>query len=93
MSQKPDSVVELSDTLTLCEFKSGGDRGFWLYDETRGMNLAMKATTEREAFVETLTYYQERLARIESAYFELKKRVDDFVINVREKDDDDDDCF
>ncbi len=43
MSQKSDSVVKLSDTLTLCEFKSGGDRGFWLYDETRGMNLAMKA--------------------------------------------------
>lgn len=53
--------------------------GFWLYDETRGMNLAMKAKSEQDAFLDTLEYYQERLTLIESQYNDLKAKVDAFV--------------
>jgi hypothetical protein len=80
MSKPPDSIIKLdSETLSLCEFKSGGSKGFWLYDKTRGMNLSMRAETETEAFVEALHYYQERLKEVEGAYYSLKTRVDDFV--------------
>lgn len=69
----------LSDTLTLCEFENGGSKGFWLYDETRGMNLAMRAKTADEAFVCALTYYQDRLKAVELEYRNLRKGVDAFV--------------
>lgn len=53
--------------------------GFWLYDETRGMNLSMKAKSEQDAFIEALEYYQERLTLIEQQYNDLKAKIDDFV--------------
>lgn len=84
MSKKPDFVTELSDTLTLCEFKTSGSKGFWLYDETRGMNLAMRASSEREAFVEALTYYQERLQEVERSYKTLYEKVESFVCQFSE---------
>lgn len=62
--------------------------GFWLYDETRGMNLAMRAKTEREAFVQALEYYQNRLKDVESAHNCLTKRVNEFVSQFTEEDDD-----
>jgi hypothetical protein len=81
MSKPPDNVIELSDTLTMCEYQNpkSSSFGFWLYDKTRGMNLAMQAKTERDAFVEALTYYQKRLAKVEYDYQELKHKVDVFV--------------
>jgi hypothetical protein len=81
MSKPPDNVIELSDTLTLCDHQNpkNGRFGFWLYDKTRGMNLAMRAKTERDAFVEALTYYQNRLGSVEYDYQELKHKVDVFV--------------
>ena len=82
MSKRPDNVVELSKTLTLCEYQTGGSLGFWLWDETRGMNLSMRAKTSTAAFVEALEYYQERLAEVESNYKSLSERVDAFVAQV-----------
>ncbi len=81
MSKPPDNIVELSDTLTLCEYTDprNGSFGFWLYDETRGMNLSMRAKSEREAFVEALDYYQDRLTEIEKKNSSMKKKVDEFV--------------
>lgn len=36
MSRLPDNIVELeNETLSLCEFKTSGKLGFWLYDKTR----------------------------------------------------------
>jgi hypothetical protein len=64
--------------------------GFWLYDETRGMNLAMRAKTEREAFIKALEYYQDRLKDVESAHKSLTKRVNEFVSQFKE--DDECDC-
>jgi len=75
MSEKAISNRILSDTLTLSECKSG----FWLYDKTRGMNLAMKAKTAEEAFTRALTYYQRRLSTVESEFTVLSKRVGDFM--------------
>lgn len=79
MSKPPDNVVKLSDTLSLCEYKSGGNLGFWLHDKTRGMNLSMRANTATEAFVEALTYYQKRLITVEADYANLQAKVDSFV--------------
>ena len=61
---------------------SQGKDGFWLYDTTRGMNLAMRATTEQQAFVEAITYYQNRLMTIEKDYRSLKTLVETFVDQV-----------
>lgn len=79
MSKPPDNVVNLSDTLSLCEYKSGGNLGFWLYDKTRGMNLSMRANTATDAFVEALTYYQKRMAAVEADHANLRTKVDSFV--------------
>ncbi len=53
--------------------------GFWLWDETREMNLSMRAKTSDDAFVEAIEYYQGRLKRIEAEYRSLKDKVDIFV--------------
>lgn len=54
-------------------------RGYWLYDKTRGMNLAMSAKTEQDAFVEALMYYQERLNLVEGRLSSLQLKVDTFI--------------
>lgn len=72
---KTIKVDELTPTLHLAECTDG----WWLYDDTRGMNLSMRATTRDSAFIETIEYYQGRLAKIESEYKQLKGHVDTFV--------------
>ena len=74
------SQTDLSDNLTLSECADG----FWLYDSTRGMNLAMRAKSTNEAFTQALTYYQERLIQVESDYKILKLAVDAFVDQINE---------
>lgn len=88
MSLPPDNVTKLSDTLTLCRYSSprSGNFGFWLYDKTRGMNLAMRAKTETEAFVEALTYYQKRLKEVETELSSLQLKVNNFVCQFVEED-------
>ena len=81
---KVKSHVDLSPTLGLTEMPDG----FWLYDKTRGANLAMRAKTSTEALVEALTYYQGRLKRVETELSSLRKNVDDFVSQFKENDDD-----
>lgn len=81
MSKPPDTTWKLSKTLSLSEYQSpkSGHFGFWLYDETRGMNLSMRAKTERDAFVEALHYYQLRLANVEKEHASLTDKVNTFV--------------
>ncbi len=74
---------KLSDTLELAECTDG----FWLYDKTRGMNLAMKAKTSEAALLEALEYYQERLQEVENNYNSLKAKVDHFVGQFADEDD------
>ncbi|EHV4444359.1 hypothetical protein K0M00_005536 [Escherichia coli] len=74
----------LSKSLSISECTDG----FWLYDETRGMNLAMRAKTAEAAYLEALEYYQERLTEVEEDYKSLKAKVDHFVGQFIEEDDD-----
>jgi hypothetical protein len=74
--------TELSPTLKMSNMMSGGSKGFWLYDKTQGMNLAMRAPTERDAFVEALAYYQRTLSEVEARHAELRGAVDVFVGRV-----------
>lgn len=82
MARPARSVTDLSDTLHLADCHDG----FWLYDDTRGMNLSMKAKTKDDAFVEALTYYQKRLLEVERMYANLKTTVDQFVEQFAEED-------
>jgi hypothetical protein len=81
MSRPAISSIKLSNTLTLSEchptYEHKGT--FWLYDKTRGMNLAMGADTPQDAYVEALTYYQKRLIDVEKSYKDLQSSVDSFV--------------
>jgi len=72
-----------NQTLSLTECSDG----FWLYDETRGMNLSMRAKTEQAAFVEALMYYQERLKKEEQQHSALRQKVDDFLLQFTEEED------
>lgn len=65
----------LTETLALSECKDG----FWLYDETRGMNLAMRCDTERAAFIEVIEYYQNRLKEVEAELQSISTKVNRFV--------------
>ena len=89
MSKPPDNHVKLSPTLRLSEYTNprNGNFGFWLYDETRSMNLAMRAKTERDAFVEALHYYQKRLTRVEQEHRAIRQKVDAFVAHFVDADD------
>lgn len=88
MSKPPDNSVKLSETLSLCEYKTGGNLGFWLYDETRGMNLSMRAKSEADAFVEALHYYQKRLNTVEQEYATMALKVDAFIAQFVKEDGD-----
>ena len=72
---------DLSQTLTLALYPRYGEKpvGYWLWDESRGMNLAMGADRPETAFVEALHYYQKRLAEVEKSYADLRGQVDAFV--------------
>ena len=71
--------MKLTDTISLTEQKDG----FWLYDKTRGMNLAMRAETEQAAFLEALSYYQKRMKKIESELASLRSAAEIFADYVR----------
>lgn len=75
MARPARSITHLSDTLHLADCHDG----FWLYDDTRGMNLSMRAKTKDDAFVEALSYYQKRLKEVEGLYSSLKSQVNTFV--------------
>jgi len=66
--------MRLTDTISLAEQKNG----FWLYDKTRGINLAMRADTERAAFLEALSYYQRRTEEVETKLRALETLVEAF---------------
>ena len=73
--RKPLKSEKLSATISLSECTDG----FWLYDKTRGMNLAMREESKDLAFLVALEYYQKRLQDVESEYKTLKTKVDNFI--------------
>ena len=78
---------KIFETETLRLHRGIADQKYWLWDETRGMNLAMKADSERDAFIEALEYYQHRLTEVEGNYRELTKKVDSFLDQFKEDED------
>lgn len=78
------SYTALSKSLSISQCTDG----YWLFDETRGMNLAMRAKTAEAAYIQALEYYQERLKEVEEDYKSLKAKVDHFVGQFIEEDDD-----
>lgn len=80
---KTINSIKLTNKLTLSECTDG----FWLWDDTRKMNLSMKAKTPQDAFVECISYYQERLSEIEAKYGELSEKVNSFVSQFTEEED------
>ena len=81
--EKSIKNTKLNDNLTLSECNDG----FWLYDESRGMNISMKAKSERAAFVEALAYYADRLTRVEKQLSEITHKVENFVSQFAEQED------
>mgnify|MGYP003661339303 CR=1 FL=1 len=73
--------TKLTETLLMSECHDG----FWLYDSTRGMNLAMRAKSESEAFVEALTYYQKRVGDMSYKYKQLEDAATVFVESLGEE--------
>jgi hypothetical protein len=69
------SSKKLTDTLTLSECTDG----FYLYDKIRGMNISMRAKTEEQAFVATITYYQKMLMISQTQYKNLSEKVESFI--------------
>jgi hypothetical protein len=78
MAVKAISSTKLTDTLTISEYHDG----YWLYDSTRGMNLAMRAKTERDAFVEAITYYQKLIIETNKELKNLNNAIDVFISSV-----------
>lgn len=78
------TTIFKSETITLTKHPDKDD--YWLYDKTRGMNLAMNAKTEQEAFILALTYYQKRLKTVETELHSLKDKVDSFINGFMDED-------
>lgn len=72
----PNIVIFKNDTITLYKTEK---RGFWLWDETRKINLSVSAVNEQAAFVECIMYYQQRLKEVESNYHAMQSRLHAFM--------------
>lgn len=81
MSRPPISHKKLSETLSISECYRSGEhpQGYWIYDKTRGMNLAMGIPNKDDAFIEVIHYYQRMLAETECSLADLQDKVDSFV--------------
>ena len=83
MAQRSIRNINLTDTLILSECKNG----WWLYDKVVGMNLGIRCKSPDAAFVEALTYYQERLTLAEENLKSLSEKVEIFVDQFVTEDD------
>ena len=72
---KTINVEKLSETITLTEQTDG----WWLYDNTRGMNIGMREESRDKAFLKAICYYQKRLSEVEQKHKQLSKRVESFI--------------
>ena len=76
--------TKLSDKLTLTESRDG----YWLWDATQQMNLSMRAKSPTDALVEALGYYQRRLGKVEAELRDISDKVEAFVAQFAEPEDD-----
>ena len=65
----------LSESVAITECADG----WWLYDKTRGVNLAMRAKSRDAALMQAIGYYQRRMSEVETRYRTLQRKVDCFV--------------
>lgn len=84
-------VVFKNESITLSKHPEKEE--FWLYDYGRGMNLAMNAKREQDAFVSALTYYQKRLTLVEKEFKTLQDKVNIFIEGVTEEDEQERDFY
>lgn len=87
MSRPPISITDLSSTITISECHDG----FWLWDETREMNLSMRAKTRDAAISEAFDYYQKRLKVLEAKLNDITTKLDAFLAQFSDPDDEFDD--
>lgn len=66
-------MTKLYEHLVLTQ---AGKVGFFLYDKLRGHNVAMKAATEREAYIEAINGYSTALDRVLKERNELLQTID-----------------
>lgn len=76
---------KLSDSITITECNDG----WWLWDETRKMNLSMKADSKEAALFVALEYYQDRFNTLDTQHKDLKSKVESFVSGVISSEDHD----
>ena len=67
-----------TDRLSLHECSDG----YYLYDYVLGMNVSMRASTEQDAFIDTILYYQRKLTETKTEFKNLKNKVDNFINQV-----------
>jgi len=72
------------DTISLTECNDG----YWLYDNVVGQNISMRAKTEQDACIEAILWYQKRLASCKLDYKILNDKVEIFVSQFVDRDDD-----
>lgn len=82
-NNKGNKRVYKFDTFSLTECKDG----FYLYDYIEGMNIAMYAKTEQEAHIKAIEYYQRTLKRIRAEHKALSDKVDHFLEQFKNDDD------
>jgi hypothetical protein len=76
-------LIFKTDKLSLSVDRKGK---YWIYDYIVGMNLAMRAGTERDAFIEVLSYYHNRLPELIDSYKALSSKVEIFIDQFNEDD-------
>jgi hypothetical protein len=84
MSNPPINITHISSTLYLTEHKDG----FWLWDDTLEMNIALREKTKEDALYQALTFYQSRSNQLEEKYDNLHNAVDKFLIGLATVNDD-----
>jgi hypothetical protein len=62
--------------------------GYYLWDGVVEMNISMRAKTEQDACIKGLLYYQKRLSVLKADYKDLSSKVETFVAQFVEKQDD-----
>lgn len=72
-----------NDTFSLSECNDG----YYLYDHVLRVNVAMRAKTEQDAFIESLFYYKKRLEQVKREYAILNEKVESFLIQFKEDED------
>lgn len=82
---------KLNEFITLSECHPDSEcrtNNWWLYDERAGCNIGMREKTRDDALIEAIEHWAEKAQKLELAYVELKKKVDAFVIQFAESEDD-----